>query len=309
MCGGNDWGYSGASTTPMKPCWNKFWNELNLPSEDKGLFVEVIRGCESYSCKIQCQCRGIAKSEFSFDELHNIVTFLEQVERPQVMLYGLGDVTNYDWKEYFKKYKNTVSYSDSRMNYYRINVSPTIDKESILALAAHGVSVNFNVNTPEEAVLANLIKQDLKLRCRLGKIIVPVMRGVDYMEILKTSIFGIEFNSFTPSKSNKYISAKEFKNNLASIGIEVDPVVYKLKAGFKPVIEEMIIEDDRAYLTLRRCFQPESKGITLKMSHKEKKFGWEDSGKVIYDQLVNFAKIIPNCSDCSDIVWYYNFRR
>ncbi|GAH14009.1 unnamed protein product, partial [marine sediment metagenome] len=138
--------------------WDKFWSELKMPSEDTGIFIEVVQGCDSVSCKLQCQARGMPKRIMPFDELGYIFDFLSSVEHPDIMLYGVGDVTNYHWADFFGKVKHIPSRC-------RINISPTASDEDILALARRNVSINFNVNTPEEAILANMKPRNLG--CRL----------------------------------------------------------------------------------------------------------------------------------------------
>jgi hypothetical protein len=299
MCGGGDYSY--LPSKPEPPTWNKFWDEVALPKEDVGIFIEVTRGCESVSCKLQCQARGIPKMEMPFDSLSTILQFLKGHSHPEIMLYGVGDVSNYRWGKFFKDFHREMP------GRTRINLSPTANDDDIVALARKNVSIHFNVNTPEEAILANMKYK--KLGCRMGSLIVPVANGVDWLEIMKISTIDIEFNSFTPSWSKRYVSADEFKDSLMSLGIEVSPTTYTLKSGFKILIEtcETDEKNDKMTLTIRRCFQPDSERIKLDflgMNIKKNR-----NCKEVYSTLTKLSTIKPQCNKCSRIVWYYNFKR
>lgn len=302
MCGGGSVSYS--PPKPVPPSWDKFWDELKLPSEDTGIFIEVTRGCDSVSCKLQCQARGIPKTVMPFEELSAILKFLKGHEHPEIMLYGVGDVSNYPWAEFLKGLGRPFA---GILSGARINISPTANDEDIITLAHYGASIHFNVNSIEDAILANLKFKNLG--CRMGGIIVPVATGVDWLEIMKTSTINIEFNSFTPSWSKRYISSQKFKDSMMSLGIATSPVSYELKSGFKILIEKCVINEkkDTMSLTMRRCFQPDSHKTVfnfLGMEQKENR-----NCEKIYENLKALAKINPDCAKCSKTVWYYNFRR
>lgn len=299
MCGGGYVSYS--PPKPVPPSWNKFWDELKLPSEDTGIFIEVTRGCDSVSCKLQCQARGIPKKIMAFEELEAILKFFQGHKHPELMLYGVGDVSNYQWFEFLKGLgrPNLRILSGSR-----INISPTAKEEDIDILAHYGASIHFNVNSVEEAILANLKYK--KIGCRNGGIIVPVARGVDWLEIMKVSTINIEFNSFTPNWSERYVSDNEFRDSMMSLGIEVSPKIYKLKPGLKILIEscEMDTKNDSMTLIIRRCFQPDSKKIQIEFSGMAKKEN--RNCEEVYSALKKISAIKPDCSKCSETVWYYN---
>lgn len=303
MCGGG--GYS-SPPKPKVPSWNKFWEDLTLPHEDRGIFIEVVQGCDSVSCKLQCQARGMPKRIMPFDELGYILEFLASVKHPDIMLYGVGDVTNYHWTDFLSKARSIPGDC-------RVNISPTAKDEDILALAKRNILLNFNVNTPEEAILANMKPRNLG--CRLSSIVVPVAKNVDWLEILKLSTVDIEFNSFTPSWSELYVTPEEFKDGLMSLGIGVEPTVYKLKSGFKPLIESckkvkvpFCGELYEFVFTIRRCFQPDSKRMTIKSYTTPINMSASDDLD-LFNQLNKLGNMKTNCNKCSEVVWYYNFRR
>jgi len=245
----------------------------------------------------------MSKETMSFKELSNIIDFLKSVKRAEVMLYGMGDVSNYDWEGFFKHRGNKPFLYESR-----INISPTSNDKNIIALAKHNVKIFFNTNTPEEAILANMkVRQ---LGCRAGSLIVPVAKTIEWLEILKVSTINIEFNSFTPSWSELYVSPIEFADGLMSLGIEATPKVYKLKSGFKPVIESYnttpLLNN---ILTMRRCFQLDSKRIKIK-TNKNDYESWSKKESVeLYNKLDKFGRSKTTCQKCSEEVWYYNFVR
>lgn len=302
MCGGGSVSYS--PPKPVPPSWDKFWDEIKLPSEDVGIFIEVTRGCDSVSCKLQCQARGIPKEKMSFDELKAVLTFMKGHHHPELMLYGVGDVSNYEWAKFLKGLGRPFA---DILSGARINISPTANEDDITILAHYGASIHFNVNTVEEAVLANLKAK--RLGCRMASLIVPVINGVEWLEIMKVSTISIEFNSFTPSWSDRYVSAQKFKDSMMSLGIETNPKIYELKSGFKILIEKCERDEnkDNMVLTIRRCFQPDSKKIKLEFLGMEdtKNRNCED----VYKNLKSLASVKPDCSKCSKTVWYYNFRR
>lgn len=301
MCGG--YGYSSYTPLPLKPSWHKFWSEMKLPNEDMGIFIEIARGCSNVSCKLQCQARSMAKKIMSFEELSNIFDFLNNVKRAEVMLYGMGDVSNYDWSGFVKYRSHKAFLYDTR-----INISPTTSDENILALAKKGVKIYFNTNTPEEAILANLkVRQ---LGCRAGSLIVPVVKSVDWLEILKVSTINIEFNSYTPSWSDLYVSPVEFSDGLMSLGIEAKPNIYKLKSGFKPVIESFNTKPLlNNILIMRRCFQLDSAKITIKTNKNNYETWSKKEDDSLFQRLNKFGASKTTCGKCSEEVWYYNFRR
>ena len=298
MCGGS--GYSSYTPPPTKPSWKKFWEDMKVPTEDRGLFIEVTRGCQNVSCKLQCQARGMPSSTMRFEELNEILNFLCAVSSPEIMLYGMGDVSNYDWAG-FLAIRNKKVYKLPSST--RINISPTAKDETIIALAKSGAKICFNVNTPEEAILANM--KTRQLGCRLSQLIVPVAKTIDWLEILKVSTIGIEFNSYTPSWSELYVPPDVFSDGLMSLGITANPTVYKLKSGFKPVIESFA----NRTLIMRRCFQLDSKRIQVDIDRDDYKIWEKQQDDSLFKKLDKFGASTTTCKKCSDEVWYYNFRR
>lgn len=306
MCGGSSYGTYKRSP-PAKPSWHMFWNRLKMPEDDTGIFVEVVQGCDSVSCKYQCQARNMTKTKMTFDELAMICRFLKSVKRPEIMFYGMGDPGAYDWLGFLKANPRLA------LPFGRINLSPATGEEVIEALAGKGMSIYFTVSTPEEAVLANM--KSRLLGCRLSGAIVPVAKNVEWLEIAKTITLSIEFNSLTPSWSPLYVSAEEFNDGFMSIGIGVKAEEYKLKSGLKPVIEHCFIGKDTFVLGMRRCFQLDSKTLTIEVPKDEGGYSsslvntWEHNNPEVFDALEKFARSRTSCDKCSKLAWYYNFRR
>lgn len=306
MCGGSGYydPYEGKHPDITKG-WYMFWDKLSMPKEDVGIFIETTRGCNSVSCKYQCQARTMEQHSISIVELKEICRFLDislPYHKIEIMYYGMGDVSDYEWLEFLEQRNLRLARPA------RINISPTINDKVIRKLASEAFGIHFCVNSVEEAILTNMKVRELG--CRAAKAIVPVNKNTDWLEIFKILTIDVEFNSLTPSWSSLFVSAAEFTDVMMSIGINVNPEEYRLKSGLKPVIEGCKIKDDTLDITIRRCFQLDSKRITIVVPRDNTKLkNWSRKNKSTYDVLDSFAKTRTSCSKCSNIVWYDKVNR
>ncbi len=286
--------------------WNSFWLELNknksLQPRDIGVFIETVKGCGNTSCQLQCQATTCENEIMPFDELHHILKLFDatwELYQPNIMLYGMGDPTDYGWKEFFDdRYKNNSLNYDGMIS---INVSPSIKEEDLRALKKNGVRIYFNVSTIDECLEANRITDNwFESSPGNNSMKVIVARHIDWIGIAANSIMDIYFSSYTPSDSELYVSQNEFFNELMYRGIELesDSNVYKLKSGFKPVIESC----KRGKLKIRRCFQTDSEKTTIGIT-SNKIAHWVMNNRGSYDKLKKLALSKTDCSRCSEVYW------
>lgn len=290
MCGGTNY----SRFEPPRPGWNTFWGCTDMPSSDVGLFIEVVRGCSNSTCRFQCQAQDGEEEHMEHTELHRLLSFLNEVSLPQLMYYGMGDASRYKWSNVFGRRKTGLPRG-------RINLPARVSHMQLKAFWNHGVKVCLQVNTVEEAVLAN------KRRGRIDRVLVPVATGVEWIEIMKTLATPIEFNSFMPSSSGRYVPHTVFKKRMwDALGIHVAPKVYKLRPGFKPVIEGFKLGRKTSTLQMRRCFQPDSAKLELTVPNGGVS-QWGGDSEDAYNKLDEFAKQPTTCSKCSAKAWYYNW--
>lgn len=305
MCGGGSYSYT--PPKPPKDGWYKWWQGIYkaMKMEDVGFFIELVQGCDQISCAYQCQARNLPKKLMSIEEFNAICKFFHNVSHHNLMYYGIGDPGLWLWEEWF-----AISYhSREKIPNGRINISPLTDRTVINKIAREGLHVFFTPQNIEEATICNMLSRELA--CRLGGVIIPVNRNSEWLEmakILRLGGFHIEFDSFTPSWSGNYISAREFNGVMNSQGLNINVTGYKLKSGFKPVIESCkILEQGSIEITMRRCFQLDSRKLSFIFRHGTG-IQWEkDENKELYDNLVEFAKSETSCDKCSDVVWTYSW--
>ncbi len=314
MCWGGYSGGGGSSSSETKAkkvthSWYIFWKNLEDTIGKQGIFIETVRGCKNVSCKLQCHASRETVTKMSFDELNHIITFFQGADSPEnFMLYGMGDATLYDWKVYIGSGREIA------LGNYRINLSPDIKMDQYNEIYGNGMGIYFNVNSPEDVVKVNRIKGSENGHGVTG-IVIPVMRGNNWLEMFKRSTTDIEFNSYTPDNSGFYVSPKEFKNVFDLMGIQVKPTVYTMKPGFKPVIEGCeLLKDGTLNLFMRRCFQLDSKKMTIDVPYLKGEYddlrSWEfKTEKKLVDKLTRLMNSKTSCEECTKIAWHYNYKR
>lgn len=297
MCGG--WAPVRYGEPKQLPGWDTFWKGLKeANARDIAVFVELAQGCNDMTCAYQCQARGASAQIMSTWDANRICDLLSGFRWP-VLLYGMGNPLHFPIEEFAKGAR-----ARWRISHAEITVTPNVSTAVVKALGC--IKKNVRVQTVMDAIQVNL------RRSEFDRVIIPVAKHVGWLEaflIVRVSKLPVIFRSLTPSWDERYIGAEMFTKSLRNIGIAIEVEERKIGAGFKPVIESFTPDQ---VLTMRRCFQPNSRRYKFHVGAKSNVqdgissiAAWRKDDKAASNRLKEMLEDKPDCRQCTDVGWSY----
>jgi len=290
--------YSSAPALPPKPMenWDDFLNYIvshNNGSFDDpvGLFIELTRGCENSRCYFKC-------AEFGKKNVVNIspeecYAVLEIFDNRYLCtgLFGQGDVTDYPFHE--------MPFFTNRI---QVNFHAGVSESLLESFVEKHVNILINVHSLEDARITNHLKY-------VSAAAIPVAKNIDWKLIFSTLKVPTVFRGLSDSRSDFYVSPKEFYNEMfMEFGLITCPVLLKpVQRAFRPVVEKVELKKDSIKMILRRCFRLlDSKRITL--TFPRRRDGSYDLD--IESEIAKVNKLMASdtkCKICFGGAWKYAY--